>query len=188
MLNKNTKDIVDAFNFIKEEEAEMLVKHSKTLPKGSICVNIGAGVGSSAIAVLEESPYLIDYFYTVDIRNNDNPFGGLLNERNAFEKYKMKLPHQIHGDSKEIAKTWFRGRVNFLIIDGDHSDAGARGDIELWEKNLNKDAIVFVHDYESPFWKDVKLVVDELMFENDNYKFLEKAGTFVVFRYSPKGK
>ena len=184
MLTKKTKELLDAFGFLYEEEAILLQKLVEKLPKESVCVNIGAGVGTSALCVLEKRPDLTDTFYTVDISNHDTPFGGLLNERNAFDGAGMKYPNQIHGDSKEIAKTWDGKKVDFLIIDGDHSREGVRGDITLWEKNLADDAIVVLHDYHSENWAEVFIAVQEFMFDRpDIYTYLDEARTYIAFSY-----
>lgn len=187
-LTKNAKDLVNAFGYLFPEEAELLQKYAKNLPEKAVCVNIGAGTGTSAVCVLEIRPDLTETFYTIDIRNNNNPFGGLLNERNAFDKYKMVYPNQIHSDSKDAGKSWRKRKVDLLIIDGDHSTEGASGDILSWKGNLKKGAIVFVHDYEQTKWKAVKEVVDELMFDSNDFEFLEQKITYVVFKYVGKGK
>lgn len=187
-LTPNTQDLINAFHYIKEEEALALQKYADELSKKSICVNIGAGTGTSSVAVIEKRPDLANTFYTIDIRDNDNPFGGLLNEKNSFTKYKMSLPKQIHGDSKEIAKKWKHGKVNFLIIDGDHSYEGASGDILLWEKHLKENAIVFVHDYQSKHWAEVTRAVHDFMYDTNKYDLLEIVGGYIIFKYTGKEK
>lgn len=188
MLTKSAQDLVNAFHYIFQEEAELLQKYAEDIPSSGICVNIGAGTGTSAVCVLEKRPDLTKTFYTVDVNNHDNPFGGLLNERNAFDKYGMKYPNQIHGDSKEIGKSWKNRKVDFLIIDGDHSVEGISGDILNWEKNLKAGAIIFIHDYTSPKWKPVYDVVNELLMDNKEYEFIETVKTYIVFKYVGKAK
>jgi len=186
MLTKNAQKLVDAFHLLSREEAELLQQYANKIPASGICVNVGAGVGTSAVCVLEKRPDLTGTFYTVDINNHDSPLGGLLNERHAFDNYGMKYPNQIHGDSKDIGRSWKGKKVDFLIIDGDHSVDGATGDILNWEKNLKIGAIIFVHDYEPRNWKDVFDTVNRLMLENSKYKFLECVKTYIVFKYVGK--
>lgn len=188
MLTKNALDLVNAFGFISKEEGELLQKYALKLPPKAVCVNIGAGVGTSAVCVLEIRPDLTETFYTVDIRNDDNPFGGLLNERNAFDKYEMPYPNQIHGDSKHIGKIWDKRKIDLLVIDGDHSLGGATGDILSWKPNLKKGALVFVHDYANKTWKDVVSAVDEHMLKNDEFELLEQKETYIIFKYIGKRK
>lgn len=188
MVTKNAKDLIEAFGYLTISEGALLQKYAKKIPKNGICINIGAGTGTSAVCVLEARPDLTETFYTIDVRDWDNPFGGLLNERNAFKKYDMKYPNQIKDDSKDAGKKWGKRNVNFLIIDGDHSLAGARGDVLSWQENLVDGAVVFVHDYGSPRWVDVKNVVDEFMYNGDRYTFLDSTDSYIVFKYSGKEK
>lgn len=183
MLTENAKDLINAFGYLTEGEGELLQKYAKKVPENGICINIGAGTGTSSVCVLEVRPDLVDTFYTIDIRNWDNPFGGLVNERNAFDKFGMALPNQIHEDSKKVGREWKSGKVDLLIIDGDHSRVGARGDILSWKENLNIGAIVFVHDYQSSRWLEVTDAVNELMFDSPDYEYLEKADSYAVFEY-----
>lgn len=180
-------------HYLKPDEVLALQKYAEDIPEKGICVNIGAGFGTSSMSVLEVRPDLKETFYTIDIRNDDNPFGGLMNERNAFKKFDMEHPNQIHGDSKEVADVWDNGEVDFLIIDGDHTKEGCRGDILKWEKHLKVGAIVFVHDYQSYHWHQVTYAVNELMFDDPKYKYLEKTsktgkGCYAIFEYCGKGE
>ena len=184
MLTKHTQDLLNAFGYLYQEEAELLQMHSELIPEGGVCVNIGAGAGTSALAVLEKRPDLTDTFYTVDITGDGNPLGGLGNERNAFDMAGLPYPHQITGDSKEVGRVWDKGPVDFLIIDGDHSAEGIRGDIAAWEPHLKKNSIVFVHDYHAINWADVTKAVDELMIGNKKYKLLDHVKTYVALVYT----
>lgn len=186
MLTKHTQDLVNAFGFLHQSEAEILQMYAELISENSICINIGAGAGTSALAVLEKRPDLTNTFYTIDITSGSSPLGSLEGERNAFDKAGMDYPNQILGDSKNIGKNWDRGKINFLIIDGDHSAKGIRGDIKCWESHLNKNAIVFVHDYNSLNWPEVATAVDELMLNNDDYEFITIEDTYIVFKYIKK--
>jgi predicted O-methyltransferase YrrM len=183
MHGKLAYELADDFGYLSKEEVNLLKRFSKKIPQEGVCVNIGAGTGTSSLAVLEERPDLTKTFYTIDIRNHDNPFGGLLNERNAFQKYDLKVPNQIHGDSKKVGKEWENGLIDFLIIDGDHTREGIAGDIKSWEKHLSDNAIIFIHDYQGTRWKYVTEVVNELLFDDDRYKNVGRAGTYVVFKF-----
>jgi len=186
MLTKNAENLVKAFGYLFYDEAEMLQEYAEEIPEKGVCVNIGAGTGTSAVCVLEARPDLTKTFYTIDKSNHNNPLGGLLNERNAFDNYGMQYPNQIHSESIKAGEDWKNSKVDFLIIDGDHSIKGATGDILTWKKHLKKGAIVFVHDYREGIWGDVVKVVNELMFDSDDFKFVERRNTYVVFEYVGK--
>ena len=185
MLTEKASQVVKR-GYLSKEEATFLQDKLEDIPKGTISVNIGAGFGTSSISVLEKRPDLTKTFYTIDIRNHPNPFGGLLNERNAFTNAELSFPNQIHGDSKEVAKTWANGKVGLLIIDGDHTREGARGDITLWEKHLTDGAVVFVHDYESINWSEVTLAVQDLMINNPDYTLIDQVDSYIAFVYTKK--
>ena len=188
MLTEHAENLVKAFGYLYHDEAELLQEYAKKIPENGVCINIGAGTGTSAVCVLEVRPDLTKTFYTIDINNHNTPLGGLLNERNAFDNYNMPYPNQIHSDSIKAGKEWKKGKVDFLIIDGDHSTKGATGDIISWKQHLKKGAIVFVHDYHENLWGDVVKVVNELMFDSDDFKFVERRNTYVVFEYVGKEK
>ncbi len=184
MLTKETEKLIDAFGYLYKDEALLLQDVVKDLPERAICVNIGAGAGTSALAVIEKRPDLSKTFFTIDINEGNTPLGSLEGEKNAFDNAKIEKPWQILGDSKFIATTWNYGELDLLIIDGDHSYDGAKGDILGWEKHLKNGAFVFVHDYEAEVWPDVFTVVNELMLKNVNkYKLYDRASTYIVFTY-----
>ena len=54
----------------------------------------------------------------------------------------------IQGDSKEVYKTWDKGPIKLLFIDGDHEYEGVKADIENWYPLVESGTILF-HDYRS---------------------------------------
>lgn len=183
-LTEKAAHLVKVFGYLTDKEASFLQEVIVDLPENSTCVNIGAGTGTSAMAVLEKRPDLTDTFYTIDIRDYGNPYGGLVNERTAFSNAKMDFPQQIHGDSKEIAKKWDKGNLDLLIIDGDHSREGVRGDISLWEQHLKEGAVVFLHDYHRAEWPEVAVAVQDFMFNRpEKYELVGQVETYIAFTY-----
>lgn len=145
--------------YLRPKEVDCLVKYVKLLPENPIIVNIGAGFGTSALCFAE--PRHDAEIFSIDLRDDDNPFGGLLNERNAFIGADAKLPTQIKGDSKKVGKTWDK-EIDLLFIDGDHSAEGVGGDIDIWIPYVKDGGYVLFHDYGSPYHGFVTLAVDEL--------------------------
>jgi predicted O-methyltransferase YrrM len=103
------------------------------------------------------------------------------NEYNAFKNAEMEelLPEQILGDSKEIGKTWDRDKVDFIFVDGDHTEPGIRNDIDAWLQHVKDGGIIVFHDYNIDVWPKVTSVVDELM---SGYKSILKIDTLKAFR------
>jgi len=154
-------ELSNAFGYLFAEEVTFLQTLAYKIPKGGVCVNIGAGPGTSSLAILETRPDLTPTFYTVDI-STGGPLGGLQNEVNAFNNAGLTVPNQVLGDSKEVGKTWNK-QIDYLFIDGDHSWDGAKGDIDAWFPHLKPGAIVAFHDYDSVNWGDIKRLVDYTM-------------------------
>lgn len=137
-----------ALAYLTFAELDFLRSLACSFAHAPVAVNIGAGTGTSALALLESRPDL--RLYTIDISAHENPYGGLFNERFALEKYGLWNPErhtQIHGDSKRVGKEWTGGAVDLVFIDGDHSYKGCTGDIRAWLPHVKPDGIVAIHDY-----------------------------------------
>jgi predicted O-methyltransferase YrrM len=177
MMEKAAK-LSNAFGFLYPAEVEALVGVAEQIPENGTMINIGAGVGTSSLAVAEARPDI--NIITVDICEG-GPLGGLENEINAFKNAEMEdqLPEQILGDSKEIGKTWDRDKVDFIFVDGDHTEPGIRNDIDAWLQHVKDGGIIVFHDYNIDVWPKVTSVVDELM---SGYKSILKIDTLKAFR------
>lgn len=135
---------------------------AKMLPEKAVVVNIGAGEGTSCIAVLEVRPDLAPTFYSVDRDKGGTPFGGLENELKNFNEYKVVYPNQILSDSSTLGNDW-TVPVDMLFVDGDHSEEGITKDINAWKKHVKVGGFMIFHDYNHAVWPGVKKVVDKLM-------------------------
>ena len=182
-MKEKTKKLVEAFGFLYIDEAQLLMDVADVLKPGAIVVNVGAGVGTSALAILEQRPDLAPTFYTVDKRDDDNPFGGMLNELHAFQNAKMThlLPHQIKGDSSAVGRAWGEKPIDFLIIDADHSAAGLLLDMEAWLPHLAIGGFVAFHDYHTSKWPDVYDVIEDTIMKDDRYDYVEVRDTMILF-------
>jgi predicted O-methyltransferase YrrM len=183
-MKPKTENLVNAFGFLYMEEAELLMYIADKLKQNAVVVNVGAGVGTSSLAIIEQRPDLAKTFYTVDIRDDDNPFGGLLNERNAFHNAKMDnlLPAQIKGDSSTVGMQWDKGEIDLLIIDAEHLYDGVVKDINAWTPHLAVDGFLAFHDYERDKWPDVKTAVDEFVSTNPEYVLEKHVMTMIIYK------
>lgn len=114
---------------------------------------------------------------------------GLKTYEEVFDQVMEKFPFlkQIiikhKGDSKILGK-YLNRKIDFLIIDGDHSYEGVKGDIKTFCPKLNKSGIVVFHDY----WKNqerklgVKRAVNEMIFSNNEYQLLSQGELVVIFQ------
>jgi precorrin-6B methylase 2 len=142
-----------------------------------IFVNIGAGAGTSTIAVLEtrEDAVLI----SVDILASGTEVTTNEHQRldECGEDY-LKRVVRVWGDSKIVGEAW-PFMIDYIFIDGDHTADGCRGDIESWFDHVREGGYMLFHDYGSPNWPDVKTVVDEMM---KDYHCISVVDTLAVFK------
>jgi SAM-dependent methyltransferase len=77
----------------------------------------------------------------------------------------------VQGFSHEVAGMWpgvislADNKVGLLYVDGDHTEEGARRDIEAWAPHLAPGAVIAVDDYGHPDWPGVGRAVDALVAE-----------------------
>lgn len=168
--------LAETLGYLSPDEVTFLKKLARSIPKRSpIMVNIGAGAGTSGLALREAR---VDAkLYTIDIRPS-GPLGGLEGERNAFDIADLRYPEQILGDSKEVGKEWDKG-VDLLFVDGDHSKDGIEGDINAWLPHVVNNGIVVFHDYENTKWDEVKPAVDKAM---KDYEIIGLSNRIIAFR------
>lgn len=177
-MMEKAAELSGAFGFLSTDEVESLMSLAELIPENGTMINIGAGAGTSSLAVAESRPDI--NIITVDI-SDGGPLGGLENELNAFKNAEMEklLPEQILGDSKEIGKTWDREKVDFIFVDGDHGDDGVRGDIDAWLQHIKDGGIIAFHDYGGVVWPAVTVAVDEML---NKYKTILNINTLKAFR------
>lgn len=187
-MKQNTENLVKAFGYLTLNEAQLLMDIADKMPAGSIVANVGAGVGTSALAVVEQRNDLAQTLYTIDHRDDDNPFGGLLNERHAFENAGMidLLPNQILGDSSDVGRSWQHGKIDFLIIDADHTAEGLTNDIDAYVSHLSDAGYIAFHDYDKDKWQDVFDVVNKHFVNNEDFELVKTVDTMIVFTRKQK--
>jgi len=157
--------VARSWGYLFDGELFAMLALSRSLPQNARIVNIGAGSGTSSLAIFEGTRGKGASLTTVDI-SEGGPFGGLENERNVYDSAGYHpYPTQMLGDSKEIGKDWTYDPLDMIFVDGDHARAGIDGDIETWWPHLKPGGLMLFHDYGRDFWPQVVLSVDEHMKE-----------------------
>lgn len=196
----NSSELRDAFHYLFPDELPALQRHVLSLPPNPVVVNIGAGAGTSALAILESRPDVT--LHSVDVTLEDSPFGCLYAEKRVCEQAGVggRLT-QHHGDSKEVGAGWLASGyplVDLVFVDGDHSYEGCAGDILEWSRNLKPNGLLLIHDYNKamainemdydadtmPHWKEwtgVNEAVDELLVGNEQFQYLETVDSLIIF-------
>lgn len=160
-------DISDKTSMMSRGEIDTLKKYARKLPTNAIAIIIGAGTGTSSLAIMEERTDIT--IFSVDIAF---PTAGMYE---PGEKENLKRAGmwdsgnviQILGNSQRIGKIW-PYRYDMIFIDGDHRYEFVKQDVNLWIPRAKKNAIVMFHDYGSKEIKPhsgVKDAVDEILLD-----------------------
>jgi predicted O-methyltransferase YrrM len=169
--------------YLTPDEAEFLMRHVRTLPPKPKVVNVGAGAGTSGMAIMLARPEDDVTLYTVDI-NWSSPLGSLKGELNAFARAGLtdisQRHFQIQGDSGVIASAWAFGSVNMAFIDDGHNAPDIQRDIDGWLPIVKPGGLIAFHDYGSPNWPAVKEAVDRLV--DPFHLFLGLVDTLTIYK------
>lgn len=172
--------LAEAFGMLTPKEVYAIRTVAWALPQNPIVVNLGAGTGTTSLAIAESRQDA--HITTVDF-SAGGPLGGLQNEINAFQPTPFRLPYQILQDSRKTGIMWsdYAGeQIDMLVIDADHSYEGCKGDYEAWYQYVKPGGFILFHDYDRDVWPDVKVVVDELVAANAIRKIFQIDTLFVA--------
>ena len=183
-------ELCNAFGFLFPGELFLIQALVQSLEENdAVVVNIGAGVGTGSLGMVEMRPSI--QAYTVDI-SAGGPFGGLGNEVNAFHAAGLKCPLQILGDSQQVWQSWpeisHDKLIDLIFIDGDHAAEGLQRDIDGWLQFVKPGGYVLYHDYQSVNWGDVTKIVDLNMNNNPDWHHVLTVDTLIAFRHSLHNK
>ena len=160
-----SRKLVDWQKYMTHAEVDCLQNIAGELPSDAIVVKIGAGAGTDTLAILETTQDLV--IFSIDILAGEVPTTTNEHLRLIEAGYDCSgCVIRIWGDSKVVGKKWPLP-VDWLHIDGDHSEEGLRGDIDAWLRHVKVGGFVSFHDYEDYHWPAVKIVVDEMMAEHE---------------------
>lgn len=121
---------------------------AKKLAKGSKIVMIGAGPGVLLISLLEGIEHTELNATVIDIDSVQwikahITMNTILNS--AF-KITDRIKYIEGFDSYDIGMGW-KEKIDYLIIDGDHTERGIKRDMEAWLDHVKIGGHVFFHDY-----------------------------------------
>lgn len=147
--------------------AELILKHGLT--RGA---ELGLWKGKTFFYLLDHCPNLVlfgvdQWIYHPERKNLPGGetyqrwnMNGLRNH--VFlgaQKYKGRA-QVMHMSTADAALHFPDNSLDFVFIDGDHSEAGVRADITNWLPKIRPGGFITGHDIS---WKTVRLVVDELV-------------------------
>ena len=64
----------------------------------------------------------------------------------------------IQGNSREVYKTWDKGEIKLLFIDGDHSYEGVKADVENWYPLVSSPGTILFHDFRADITPVIRAV------------------------------
>lgn len=139
--------------YISNEEIPIF-SHYASLAKNTL-VEIGAGLGASAVLMLVNTPssalvHSIDSF-TGDTERSFHVSEKLCRENviralNLIDMSKaIKRWYLYNQPSHQIASLWNK-LIDFLYIDGDHRYEAVKQDFNDWFKHIKSDGVLLLHD------------------------------------------
>jgi len=183
----SAKKLGKTFGYLQPKEIELLDRLVKTLPKDPLVINLGAGVGTSAMTILEARDDV--YVVTVDMEGGESPLGGLLNEEHILRAANwLHRRSAICSESTAAGKNWWRFKeepwwrikVDMVVHDAAHDYELVITEIEAWLPRVRAKGIIAVHDYCSPHWVCVVNAVDETL--RARFKYIDQQEMMIAFR------
>lgn len=151
----NSYNLAEKHGMMSREEVVLLKTCAMRLPKKPTVVNIGAGFGTSAAAILEERPSA--FIFSVDKEARPEEHEGLVAcDLNANRCVRLL------GLSWDIG-VFFPYDVDLLFVDGSHEESSVRKDIAMWLPKVVEAGMILFHDYAHKKAPGVTIAVDDLM-------------------------
>lgn len=123
-----------------EADIDLVVKLLKKTPEDAVVVQLGAGSGTLTMAILGARPKA--NYTVVDISE-----ANLNWELKALENCGWTGKRTtILGQSAATGRTYAGPKIDFILIDTDHSYEGVMDDLRAW--SLNVRGVIMVHDYD----------------------------------------
>lgn len=147
-MSNKAYQVSDWIGYLSRSDVDLLTELARSLPDNPVVINIGAGVGTSGLTFMEARPDLV--LYSIDVNDFNNPYGGLVNERNAFQDAGFAFDpryHPILGKSHDVGRTWTGGPVDMVFVDDGHTPPEIEGDITNWLPHIKNGGIIAFHDY-----------------------------------------
>lgn len=165
-----SQDLCEQHGMLIWPEAQILKKCASMLPADPVIVNIGAGAGTSAAAILEERPDA--FIFSVD----KDP---ALLERVNLLKCGLNTKRCI----RILGKSWDVGRnfpctIHMVFVDGDHGTKAVEQDIATWLPKVIPGGIMAFHDYKHPNVPELTGVVDSFM---NGYELIDEHRYMIAY-------
>lgn len=141
-------------------------------------VEVGTGKGQTSEFLLRNNPklHLVQIaYYPGNLTGHSTEKAHLL----WLSRIKPYITRStiINDTSKEAAKLFEKGSVDFVFIDANHNYEYVKEDIALWWPKVKKGGVLSGHDYGQPVWPGVKKAVDEF------FESVQTGADYVWYHY-----
>ncbi len=132
-------DMAASRGFLYADDVDAIIELVQALPaRPVVVVDIGAGAGTTALAVLETRPIDITVF-TIDINHENLDWArAALYNANLLANWVPVYRPSAH---------CFLDRVDLLLVDGDHTFEGVEADLTAWLPVVRWNAPVWLDDH-----------------------------------------
>lgn len=158
--------------YLTEREGRFLALAAACSPARGVILEIGSFKGKSTVGLASVAArYRLGKVVTVDPHTAPSVTDpDLKGQASSWEDFRASLRAAGVEDaveahrafSRDLARGWDRP-VRLLWIDGDHTYAGAKEDIDLFRQHLAPGAIVALHDVLHTFEGPVRVFAEELL-------------------------
>lgn len=153
----NAKELALKLRMLSVDEVEAIHKVVKSIRVDNpVAVNIGAGVGTSTIAMLEASPNI--YVFEVDKKLR----GVAIKHLAAAGFATQNRVSRVIGNSWDVGANW-PYQVDLVFVDGAHHDEAVMADIDTWLPKVKPFGYMLFHDYHHPNVPGLTRIVDQRM-------------------------
>src|SRR5437762_2170475 len=180
--------------FLTEREARFLALAAAYTPARGVILEIGSFKGKSTVGLASiAARYHLGKVVAVDPHtapSSTDP--GLGRQASSFEDLRHTLARagltdhvEVHRKfSRELATGWNRP-IRLLWIDGDHTYAGAKQDLDLFAPHLATGGVVALHDVLHNFEGPIRVFVEDIL-GSDRYGPAGCCGSIGWAQYRPR--
>lgn len=151
----NAHDLAEKHGMLSGDEVDLLQECAMLLPSDPVIINMGAGVGTSAVAFLEIRPDC--FIFSID-RKIVPAEADAINEANLDASRCLR----VLTNTGHAGKNW-PFRVDLIFGDAAHHLDGVREEVSRWRPRMKNNGIYIFHDYGHPNIPGLKELIDDLM-------------------------
>jgi predicted O-methyltransferase YrrM len=182
-----------ATGFLSEREGRFLALAAAAAPAAGVILEIGSFKGKSTVGlaavarryglgrVIAVDPHTAPSETDPDLADQTTSYDDFLTTLRSAGLTDWVEVHRAF--SQDLAQGWDRP-LRLLWIDGDHTYAGAKRDLDLYRPSLTPGAIVAIHDALHHYPGPLRVFVDELL-RSDDFGPVGFCGSIAWAQYRP---